>query len=180
MRAHARDGRAPTDEPPVPLPPAPAPRAFAADLLALQRSAGNQAVGRYLAREEVAPDESGTGTRHPEPTWKVTVSKIGPIDAQSVSWSGTGGTATGVTVVSEMGAHSPKLQNMLTTGTPVSVLAAHKQGFKHSLKKGLITSYATGAGDPSQAPMESWSVAPSAPHRLEDEGAGPGNDETAP
>jgi hypothetical protein len=86
MREHARDRRADAEEP---AQQAPAVEPRSQDVLALQRSAGNQAVGRWLAREGAVAEEGGTGTREKESDWKVTISGIGSFDVSAVSWSGT-------------------------------------------------------------------------------------------
>ena len=167
MREHERDRRAHAEEP---AQPAPAVQPRALDVVALQRSAGNQAVSRWLAREE----EGGTGTRDRETDWKVKVSKVGSIDASSVSWSMTGpGGIRDLSVVNEPGAHTVKLQTAMVSGTPVNVDVAHKTGFKHSVKNGVISSYSFSGGG-GQAAMESWTVSPPTPKkRLSEDGTEP-------
>jgi hypothetical protein len=126
MREHARDGRARTDQPAVHSPAVEAPvrRPHAsADVLALQRSAGNQAVGRWLARDS-AVEELDTGTKEKLGEWRVTVSKVGAFAADSVNWGGTLGergdlTMSDVTIAAAPGPHAPKLMTLFFNSTPI-------------------------------------------------------------
>jgi hypothetical protein len=156
MREHERDRRASAEEPAA-LAPAVAPPSHAADVLALQRSAGNQAVGRWLARDEAVAEEGGTGTRHTPGDWKITISGIGTFEAQSVNWGGTSEGAKDVSVSSALGTHSSKLQLALINGKPVTVEIVHKSGLRITVKKGHITQYQVSGGG-GQETMEYWTV----------------------
>jgi hypothetical protein len=186
MREHAHDGRAQPGEPAVHPPAVDAPvrpPRGSADVLALQRSAGNQAVGRWLAREADV-EELDTGTTEKLGEWRVTVSKVGAFAATSVTWGGAVGehgdvTMSDVTIVATPGAHSAKLMSLFSATTPVNVDVAHRSGFKLAVRKGIISA-CSGSGGSGPEAIESWTISPPRrDKRLSDDGPGPESDSAA-
>ena len=137
--------------------PANAPDAGVADLLLLQRSAGNAAVAQLLAR---APAAKGT-------TGSVQIGGVGAIKVNGGNleeWAGTDA-PDAVEVASEQGKHSAKLEKLATartkTDVKVTISPAHKEGenlnvgggFVLEIKDARIKDYAVADG------VETWQVA---------------------
>ena len=163
MREHAHDGRALPGEPAVHRPAVDAPvrpPRGSADVLALQRSAGNQAVSALLARspEPAKPkDEKASGAR-------ATLPGIGTISLLSVSFGGGGGggkagSVREIVVSSKVGEHSPKLFKASLDGQPMEVevvLPSGTSALRLTLKGALVTSYSTSGQD--EHAIESWTL----------------------
>ena len=126
-------------------------------VLELQRSAGNAAVARMLAR---APAAKGT-------TGSVQIGGVGEIKVSGGNleeWAGKGA-PDAVEVVSEKGKHSAKLEKLATAGTKtdvkVTISPPHKEGenlnvgggFVLEIKDARIKHYAVEDG------VETWQVA---------------------
>jgi len=136
---------------------APLPERQSHPVLELQRSAGNAAVARILAR---APAANGaTGSVH--------IGGIGEIKVHGGNleeWAGTGAPDT-VEVASEQGKHSAKLEKLATARTrtevKVTISPPHKEGenlnvgggFVLEIKDARIKHYAVEGG------AETWQVA---------------------
>ena len=134
-------------------------------VLALQRSAGNRAVAALLARapdtKEKAPAPEATGSR-------VTLSDIGTIALESVSWgeqrvksppereedkSGE------IHLSSVVGSHSPRLLNAATNGTPMDaevVITSGGRTMRLKLKSAIVASYHQGSG--GEGSVETWTL----------------------
>jgi hypothetical protein len=130
------------------------------DVLALQRSAGNQAVAAMLARE---PETQQAG--------HVTLTNIGKIPVHSFWRSSAPGrgdrdAATELCFVSKIGAHSTKLTQAMSSGTPVDGDIDVK-ALKVKITNAFVSHYqVAGEGD------ESWCLMPSSAHV--DDGSGEG------
>ena len=127
-------------------------------VLALQRSAGNQAVSALLARspEPAKPkDEKASGAR-------ATLPGIGTIPLLSVSFGGGGnkaGSVREIVVSSKVGEHSPKLFKASLDGQPMEVevvLPSGTSALRLTLKGALVTSYSTSGQD--EHATESWTL----------------------
>jgi len=135
----------------------PAPDRSADPVLELQRSAGNAAVARMLAR---APAAKGT-------TGSVQIGGVGEIKVSGGNleeWAGKGA-PDAVEVASEKGRHSAKLEKLATartkTDVKVTISPPHKEGenlnvgggFLLEIKDARIKHYAVEDG------VETWQVA---------------------
>jgi hypothetical protein len=135
-------------------------------VLALQRSAGNRAVGALLARDTAKPEQEqkAAGAR-------ATLSGIGTIALVSVSFganrsppgadAGRGEDAKirEILVSSKHGEHSPKLSKALLDGTSMDVeviVPSGKSTVRVKLKGAIVSAYST-SGDGDGA-MESWTL----------------------
>ena len=137
--------------------PAPQPDRHSDPVLELQRSAGNAAVARILARAPAA--KGATGSVH--------IAGVGEIKVHGGNleeWAGTGAPDE-VEVASESGKHSAKLEKLATartrTDVKVTISPPHKEGenlnvgggFVLEIKDARIKRYAAD-GD-----AETWQVA---------------------
>jgi hypothetical protein len=152
-----------------------APRTAADQVLALQRSAGNQAVSGMLARTPDTKEKAATG-----PTAKV--GDIGTIPIESVNLDlgrlgGQGGTGTKreeppkeLTLTSRVGKHSAELQKAALDGTAMDVeirIPHGKTTVVITVKNALISGYHV-SGE-----TESWQLhAQSISHAIEGEESG--------
>jgi hypothetical protein len=163
MRAHDHDRVKPE-----PARPARRPEQPLHDVLALQRSAGNQAVSAMLSRQPTQTEAAATAT----------VSKLGVIPLLSFSTQhrqGRGESTGGIVCVSNVGAHSAKLQQLMTAGEVVDVeIVAGKSGHKLKLERAIISSYST--GDAEGVPTETWTIEPGKTSYDDGKGGGGGND----
>jgi hypothetical protein len=165
----ARDRRSGSGERKTP----PAPQTVTDRVLALQRSAGNQAVSGMLARD--TKEKVATG-----PTAKV--GDIGTIPIESVNLDagrlgGAGGTGTKreeppkeLTLTSRLGKHSADLQKAAVDGTAMDVeirIPHGKTTIVITVKNALISSYH------ASGESESWQLnAQSISHAIEGEESG--------
>jgi hypothetical protein len=144
MRHHEHDRRV-SDHPEERAPERPPPLH---NVLALQRSAGNQAVAAMLARE---PDTAAAG--------HVTLTTIGKIPIRSFSRNSAPGrgdrdSAPELCFVSTLGEHSTKLSQAMTNGTAVDGEIDVK-ALKMQVKNAYVSQYqVAGEGD------ESWCLLP--------------------
>jgi type VI protein secretion system component Hcp len=138
---------------------APAP---AAELLALQRSAGNRAVTQMLARDGTkAPPKPAPPTE--TKGWVVKLPGVGDIPVESVQWSASPGQKgeTGpkeIHFTSKQGEHSAALFRASLSGSAVDaevVLTRGNTVVRIKLKDALVSQYSVSGGDP---PMESWTL----------------------
>ena len=126
-------------------------------VLELQRTAGNAAVARMLARETAAKGTTGS----------VQIGGVGEIKVHGGNleeWAGTGA-PDAVDVASEKGRHSAKLEKLATartkTDVKVTIAPPHKEGenlnvgggFVLEIKDARIKRYAVEDG------VETWQVA---------------------
>lgn len=147
---------------------APPLRSEADRLLALQRSAGNHAVGALLAR---SPDGAPVKEKEKATSGaQATLSGIGTIPLTSVSF-GAGRPVTRrrdreeeppvqeITLTSKVGEHSAKLQRASIEGGAMAVEVTLTRGsstFRIKLEGALVSSYTT-SGAEGEA-IESWSL----------------------
>src|SRR3954467_580398 len=148
------------DEPPHVVPPA------AERLLALQRSAGNRAVGAALAR---APDTKEKPQAPAGTGYTATLPGIGTIELQSLSLTsrqppggGTGGiggenSPREMMLTSKVGEHSSKLQQALADGHAMDVEVVMSGGVKLTLKAAIVSSYSVSTGG-ADGQLESWTL----------------------
>jgi type VI secretion system (T6SS) effector Hcp len=122
-------------------------------VLALQRSAGNRAVGALLARQ---PAETATDA---DTQTRVVLPGIGTVPLLSFSWNvGYNGRSTELQLQSVQGDHSAKLARASIDGTAmdVEVIAPRGGVTMHIFLKGaLVSSYSLSSGD---RPTESWTL----------------------
>jgi type VI protein secretion system component Hcp len=150
---------------------APGPRQPVAQLLALQRSAGNRAVSALLARSpDTAVPADAKGTKASRP--RATLTGIGTIPLLSVSLDpgrgagrpgGRGGsgreTFQEIVVSSRLGPHSTQLSKAVLDGTAMDVeivMPRGKSAVRLRLKGAIVSSYSTSSGDDSA--IESWTL----------------------
>ena len=138
--------------------PAPPRRPPAAErLLELQRSAGNRAVGEYLAREP-EPADAKEETKATGP--RVTLPGIGTIPLLSVGFPpGEGGVGDGkspgpreLIMSSAVGKHSSQLSKAMLDGRTMDVEVVLAGGRTVTLHGAIVSSYTT-SGD-----RESWTL----------------------
>jgi len=142
------------------------------NVLALQRTAGNQAVAAMLARQPVVAETTG-GTAKQQELGMVKVTKIGVIPILSFSMgssSGRGHEATDYSFMSAVGTHSAKLMEALMSGTVVDAEVDVKS-FKLKIAGALVSQYSS--GDSQGEPIEHWSLTPRSA-RLDDGSGGGG------
>src|SRR5215210_621487 len=174
MRHHERARKDPARSEDERRPDVPGP---AADVLALQRTAGNRAVGALLARQPkpAAPKEK---PKEPAPVTgnRVVFPGIGTIPVESVQMgggrnitnpSGTGsGREGGAPAISEIvitslqGEHSTALFRASLDGKGADVeviLESGKQKMVLKLKNALVSSYSV-SGHGGDKPLESWTL----------------------
>jgi hypothetical protein len=134
---------------------APEPPKAGLDILALQRSAGNQAVGALLSRD---------ATTEAPPPARETLTKVGVIPLESFSRSVEKPNQNdpgpqGITCVSKVGGHSGQLSSVMANGDAVDAdLEQLKTGFKISLKEAHVTSYSV--SNDQGVPFEQWTLLP--------------------
>jgi type VI protein secretion system component Hcp len=142
----------------------------AAELLALQRSAGNRAVAAMLARDTKAPPKpKADKAAPPKPTGPhVMIEGIGVIPLESFQWGshhGPGGHGGGQPQVTEMqfsskiGPHSNDLFRATLSGEAhdAEIVYPTKDGeLRIKLKGAMVSSYSM-SGEGKDA-MESWSL----------------------
>jgi hypothetical protein len=132
-------------------------------VLALQRAAGNRAVASVLSREgeEAQPTDGGAkGAEGARPTGaaRVVLSGIGVIAATSFQLRGQMGDATAELILtSDMGEHSAKLIEALTSGKPVSG-TIHLRGLKVTFGGGQISGYTVSGSAGAGGGTEQWSI----------------------
>jgi type VI protein secretion system component Hcp len=146
------------------------PEPIAAELLALQRSAGNRAVAAMLARDtKTPPKPKEDKAAPPKPTGPhVTIEGIGVISLESFQWGshqGAGGHGGGRPQVTEMqlssklGPHSNDLFRATLSGEPhdAEIVYLTKDGeLRVKFQGAIVSSYSTsGAGKDA---MESWTL----------------------
>jgi hypothetical protein len=140
-------------------------RSEADKVLALQRSAGNQAVSGLLAR---SPDTAEPKTEGAEGT-RATLSGIGTIPLLSASFgmgNAPGGSTSGrreggkgpreIVLVSKVGEHSAKLVKATADGNPMAVEVILASGVRLKLKGALVSRYSTSGEGPDA--LESWTL----------------------
>ena len=146
------------------------PEPIAAELFALQRSAGNRAVAAMLARDAKAPPKPKEDkAAPPKPAGPyVTIDGIGVIPLESFQWGshrGPGGHGGGQPQVSEMqlsskiGPHSNDLFRATLSGEAhdAEIVYPTKDGeLRIKLKGAMVSSYST-SGEGKDA-MESWTL----------------------
>lgn len=146
------------------------PDPIAAELLALQRSAGNRAVAAMLARDTKAPPKPRAGkAAPPKPTGpRVTIEGIGVIPLESFQWGshqGAGGHGGGQPHVTEMqfsskiGPHSNDLSRATLSGEAhdAEIVYPTEDGeLRIKLKAAIVASYSM-SGEGKDA-MESWTL----------------------
>jgi type VI protein secretion system component Hcp len=146
------------------------PEPIAAELFALQRSAGNRAVAAMLARDAKAPARpKGDKAAPPKPAGPhVTIEGIGVIPLESFQWGsqrGPGGHGGGQPHVTEMqfssqlGPHSNDLFRATLSGEAhdAEIVYPTKDGeLRIKLKGAMVSSYST-SGEGKDA-MESWTL----------------------
>jgi hypothetical protein len=155
MREHERNRRPRSEPEPV---EAQRPQPLH-NVLALQRSAGNQAVAAMLNRQPVAEETTGGPGKHEE-VGTVTLTKIGIIPILSMSMgspSGRAHEATDYSFMSAVGEHSARLMDALLNGTIVTA-EVDVRGFKLKLTQALVTHYS--AGNAQGEPIEHWALTP--------------------
>ena len=195
LRRRRRDERAPGATGAEPDRPQPAEQ-----VLALQRSAGNQAVSALLARSPdtavPADDKGAKASGH-----TATLPGIGTIPLLSVSMEpgrragrpgGRGGkdeeTPKEIVVTSRLGPHSSKLSKAALDGNAMDVeivMPGGKRTHRLTLKGAIVSGYSTTGGDD---PIETWTLNFSAmTHTVDGEsiepdggGRGSGSDEEKP
>jgi hypothetical protein len=135
-------------------------------VLALQRSAGNRAVGALLAR---APEEGAVA--EPEAASKdagarCTISGIGTMELASYSagpeFGGTGRTGGPpppllISATTKQGKHTPKLMEAVANATRHSVELVDR-GMTWAGKEGLLLSYQSVDNAPGGEPHEAWAL----------------------
>ena len=130
------------------------------NVLALQRSAGNQAVAAMLSRQPVAEETRGGGSEKAAAVGKATLTGIGAIPILSFNMA-TGGTGKGKTPTSDysfsssVGPHSSKLQEALLQGKVIDAEVEVKS-FKVKLLKAMLVSYSTSSGEGELT--ETWTL----------------------
>jgi len=146
------------------------PEPIAAELLALQRSAGNRAVAAMLARDAKAPPKPKEDkAAPPKPTGPhVTIEGIGVIPLESFQWGshrGPGGHGGGQPQVTDMqfsskiGPHSTDLFRATLSGEAhdAEIVYPTKDGeLRIKLKGAIVASYST-SGEGKDV-MESWTL----------------------
>jgi len=146
------------------------PEPIAAELLALQRSAGNRAVAAMLARDTKTPQKPKEDkAAPPKPTGPhVTIEGIGVIPLESFQWGshqGAGGHGGGQPQVTEMhfsskiGPHSNDLFRATLSGEAhdAEIVYPSKDGeLRIKLKGAMVSSYSM-SGEGKDA-MESWTL----------------------
>ena len=146
------------------------PEPIAANLLALQRSAGNRAVAAMLARDAKAPPKpKDDKAAPPKPTGPyVTIEGIGVIPLESFQWGahrGPGGHGGGQPQVTEMqlsskvGPHSTDLFRATLSGEAhdAEIVYPTKDGeLRIKLKGAMVSSYSM-SGEGKDA-IESWTL----------------------
>lgn len=145
-------------------------RDVAATLLALQESAGNQAVGALLAR---VPAEGPDATRQPEGAAKVTLGGIGTIPVEAVQLPasrGVGGAGPGrggrqrdkapggeLIVTSKVGPHSSALLRASTDGTRMDGrVEFNGRELRLELANAVVAAYNVSTADGGKT--ESWTL----------------------
>ncbi len=140
------------------------------NVLALQRSAGNQAVAAMLARDPIAEETKGGGQKEAA-VGHVKLAGIGVIEVSSFTVGGSSGKATEYTFTSTVGSHSAKLIQALIDGKAVDA-EIDVQGMKLKLTKVLVSSYST--TNVEGQPQETFSLMPQT-SRLDDGSGGGGS-----
>jgi hypothetical protein len=144
-----------------------APREDAAQaVIALQRSAGNQAVGALLAR---APKEDPRTPEAPEGPTVVTLGDIGPIRVVSVQLPAptTGGAGPGsgkgremfagqLIVTAKVGPHSAAIARANVDGRAMDGVIEFGSGLRIKLTKAMVASYQVSGGD--REASETWTL----------------------
>jgi type VI secretion system secreted protein Hcp len=160
-RAHEYEPGLPT----TPVRPRRGPRN---GVLALQRSAGNRAVGAILARQPGAVEEA----KDERTRTSLVMPRIGTIDLESFTWGrqtppqgGGPGKAsfTEIQVTSKVGEHSPELQRATADGryfkqVEIFHYNASGAGVRIKLTDVMITSYSLGGSSGDRLPVESWTL----------------------
>ena len=139
------------------------------NVLALQRTAGNQAVATMLARDPIAEETKGGGEKTAA-VGHVKLAGIGLIEVSSVSAGGSGGKAMEYTFTSAVGPHSAKLIQAMIDGKAVDG-EVDVQGMKLKLTKVLVSSYSS--TNVHGEPQETFSLMPQT-SRLDDGSGGGG------
>jgi len=146
------------------------PEPITAELLALQRGAGNRAVAAMLARDtKTPPKPKEDKAAPPKPTGPhATIEGIGLIALQSFQWSanqGAGGHGGGQSQVTEMqfsskvGPHSNDLLRATLSGEAhdAEIVYPTKDGELRIKLKGAMVSNYSMSGEGKDA-MESWTL----------------------
>ena len=139
------------------------PQSAAEQVLALQRSAGNQAVNALLARDAAPADtKGGAGKTDEAAVGNATVSGIGVIPLLSfqnrVEGAGARETKTEFVLTSKVGSHSAALTASVAKGAPLTIEVELKNGFKVKLEEAYISSYTT--SDSQGETIETWTIVP--------------------
>jgi type VI protein secretion system component Hcp len=147
-----------------PAPPRAVPAGPAADVLALQRLAGNRAVAALVARTPRAEAPPQPKDTH------VIVPKLGTIPLLSFQWGVGGQDREGrsalkeLSLSSEVGSHSSALWRAATDGTPLGTVEVvlMKDGKPYGrikLHNAMVSSYSTGGRSGGHhKPTETWSL----------------------
>jgi hypothetical protein len=165
MRRHERDRR---EEAEPEVLPVQRPRPIH-NVLALQRSAGNQAVAAMLARDPIAEETKGGGKKETA-VGHVKLAGIGQIEVSSFTVGGSSGKATEYTFTSAVGSHSAKLIQAMIDGKAVDA-EIDVQGMKLKLTKVHISSYSSTSVEGE--PLETFTLMPQT-SRLDDGSGGGG------
>lgn len=150
-------------------PPEREPEPVAAELLALQRSAGNRAVAAMLARDAKAPPKPKDKDKAPPARAagpRITIAGVGEIPLESFQWGthrGAGGDqqqqVTEMVLTSKVGPHSTDLWRSMSHGEAhdAEIVYPSKDGELRITLKGAIVSSYTLSGDGEDA-LEGWSL----------------------
>lgn len=138
-----------------------------ADLLALQRTAGNRAVGSLLTRDTKTKDKPKEAA--PVTGNRVVFPGVGTIPAESIQFGSGGGRGPGqpqrevreITVTSIQGEHSDALFRASLEGraadVDVIVQGPGGQALVIKLKGAIVANYSVSSGG-GDRPMESWTL----------------------
>ena len=159
--AHRRDRerwseeqrREPREQPPE--------QSAAERVLALQRSAGNQAVTGLLARDTKPKEKEKTAA----PGAQATLSGIGTIALRSVSFPPQAGRPGDpkdgpreLVFTSDVGEHSAKLMRASLDGKAMTVEIVMPGGMTLKLEGAIVGSYSTSSGGGGRDELESWTL----------------------
>ncbi len=174
MREHERARKDPerTDDERRPDVPGPA-----ADLLALQRTAGNRAVGALLARQPkpTAPKEKPKAPAPAATGNRVVFPGVGTIPIESIQMGGgrtppgpgSGGdreappSVSEIVVTSLQGDHSPALfrASIDGKGVDVEIILEHgKEAVVIELTNAIVSNYSVSGSGGEGTPRESWTL----------------------
>ena len=172
MRHHEHERRS-ADRPDERAPERPKP---IHNVLALQRSVGNQAVAAMLAREPVA-EEAKTGGEEEKAYGKATLAAIGAIPILSftmgVSSPDSKTQQRDFQFTSRVGGHSDRLMGALVAGSVHDAEVDIGGGrMKLKMEKAMVSSYQI-SGDAGSKPLEYWTLVPGA-NRIDDGSGGGG------